>query len=154
MVGKYGSDYSTKLRGLRGLKSCVGHVAIWRGLAWTGLSPIFSVGLKCAYVNVSYVNVAYVGQNVHSPTWLKVFLLATENPLKMMKNAFYFTLKALFILNIFKCLSWLFGHVEKRLDQKDQVIFKIHDATILSTIAIQLWPYCEVKTIRWLNLVS
>lgn len=68
MVGKYGSDYSTKLRGLRGIKSCVGHVAIRRGLAWTGLSPIFSVGLKCAYVNVSHVNVAYVGQNVHSPT--------------------------------------------------------------------------------------
>ena len=31
--------------------------------------------------------------------------LATERPLKMMKNAFYFTLKALFILEIFKFLS-------------------------------------------------
>ena len=31
----------------------------------------------------------------------------------MMKNAFYFTLKALFVLKIFKFLSWLFGHVEK-----------------------------------------
>ena len=29
----------------------------------------------------------------------------TENPLKMMKNAFYFTLKALFVLKIFKFLS-------------------------------------------------
>ena len=28
--------------------------------------------------------------------------LATESPLKMMKNAFYFTLKALFVLKIFK----------------------------------------------------
>ena len=37
--------------------------------------------------------------------------LATESPLKMMKNAFYFTLKALFILKMFKFLSWLFGHV-------------------------------------------
>ena len=36
-----------------------------------------------------------------------------ESPLKMMKNAFYFTLKALFVLKIFKFLSWLFGHVEK-----------------------------------------
>ena len=27
--------------------------------------------------------------------------LATESPLKMMKNAFYFTLKALFVLKIF-----------------------------------------------------
>ena len=33
--------------------------------------------------------------------------------IKMMKNAFYFTLKALFFLKIFRFLSWLFGHVEK-----------------------------------------
>ena len=45
--------------------------------------------------------------------------LATESPLKMMKNAFYFTLKALFVLQIFNFLSWLFGHVAKRLDWKD-----------------------------------
>ena len=31
--------------------------------------------------------------------------LATESPLKMMKNAFYFTSKALFALKIFKFLS-------------------------------------------------
>ena len=30
--------------------------------------------------------------------------LATENPLKMMKNAFYFTLKALSVLKIIKFL--------------------------------------------------
>ena len=30
-----------------------------------------------------------------------------------MKNAFYFILKALFILKIFKLLSQLFSHVEK-----------------------------------------
>ena len=41
--------------------------------------------------------------------------LATVTPFKMMKNAFYLTLKALFVLKIFKFLSWLFGHVEKRL---------------------------------------
>ena len=39
--------------------------------------------------------------------------LATESPLKMMKNTFAFTLKALFVLKIFKFLSWLLGHVEK-----------------------------------------
>ena len=32
-------------------------------------------------------------------------LLATESPLKMMKNTFYSILKALFVLNIFKFLS-------------------------------------------------
>ena len=30
--------------------------------------------------------------------------LATENPLKMIKNVFYFTLKTLFVLKIFKFL--------------------------------------------------
>ena len=33
--------------------------------------------------------------------------------LEMMKNAFYFILKAAFVLKVFKVLSWLFGHVEK-----------------------------------------
>ena len=31
----------------------------------------------------------------------------------MMKSAFYFILKALFVLKIFNFLSLLFGHVEK-----------------------------------------
>ena len=42
--------------------------------------------------------------------------LATESPLKIMKNHFYFTSKAVSVLKIFKFLSWLFGHVSKRLD--------------------------------------
>ena len=55
--------------------------------------------------------------------------LAAESPLKMMKNAFYFTSKALFLLKIFKFLSWLFGHVAKRLDKKDKVNFKFYGVT-------------------------
>ena len=44
----------------------------------------------------------------------KVFVLCLiESPLKMMKNAFYFILKAFFGPNIFKYLSPLFGHVGK-----------------------------------------
>ena len=43
-------------------------------------------------------------------------LYAIKSPLKMMENAFYFTLKAHFILKIFKFLSCIFSHVEKRLD--------------------------------------
>ena len=54
---------------------------------------------------------------------------ANESPLKVMKNAFYFTSKALFVLKIFKFLSWLFGHVSKRLDSKDKVNFKFYDVT-------------------------
>ena len=42
--------------------------------------------------------------------------LATENLLKLIKNAFYFALKAVFDLKIFKFLSCLFDQAEKRLD--------------------------------------
>ena len=41
------------------------------------------------------------------------FICLIESPLKMMKNAFYFILKALFVPKIFKFLSWIFDHVEK-----------------------------------------
>ena len=47
----------------------------------------------------------------------------------MMKNAFYFTLKAFFVLKTFDFLSSLLGHVEKRLDQKDKVNLKLYDVT-------------------------
>ena len=40
-----------------------------------------------------------------------------------MKNAFYFTLKALFVLKIFNFLSRLSGHVFRKVN------FKIHDVT-------------------------
>ena len=40
---------------------------------------------------------------------LRQFL--AESPLKVMENAFYVALKAIFILKVFKFLSWLFGHV-------------------------------------------
>ena len=36
-----------------------------------------------------------------------------ESPLKIMKHAFYFILKALLVLKIFRFLSRLFGHVGK-----------------------------------------
>ena len=42
-----------------------------------------------------------------------VFICFNYSPSKMMKNAFYFILKALFVLKIFKFLSLPFGHVEK-----------------------------------------
>ena len=41
------------------------------------------------------------------------FICFNDIPSKMMKNAFYFILKAFFVLKIFQFLSWLFGHVEK-----------------------------------------
>ena len=41
------------------------------------------------------------------------FICFNESPLKLMKDAFYFILKALFVLKIFRFLPWLFGHEEK-----------------------------------------
>ena len=46
-----------------------------------------------------------------------------------MKNIFYFLLKALLVLEIFKFLSWLFDYVEKRLDKKAKINFKIYEFT-------------------------
>ena len=59
--------------------------------------------------------------------------LTTESPFKMMKNAFYFMLKALFVLQIFKFLSWLFGYVEKRYDKKVNLNPKIYDVADWTT---------------------
>ena len=46
-----------------------------------------------------------------------------------MKNAFYFMLKTLFVLEIFTFSSLRFGYVEKRLDKKVMSNFKIYDVT-------------------------
>ena len=45
----------------------------------------------------------------------------------MMENAFYFNLKALFVLRIFKFLSWRFGNKVKQ--GKVRLKFKIYDIT-------------------------
>ena len=69
----------------------------------------------------------YVPFKERSQAWDNFWQL--KSPFKMMKNAFHFHLKALFVLKIFKFLSWLFGHVKKRLDLKDPVNFEIHNVT-------------------------
>ena len=50
-----------------------------------------------------------------------------ESHIKKDENAFYFLLKALFVLEIFAFLCWLFGLVKKRLDKKAMINFKIYD---------------------------
>ena len=55
----------------------------------------------------SYFYRSIMAQTKHlkkSPLDLRQFL-ATERPLKMMKIVFYFTLKVIFVLKIFKFLS-------------------------------------------------
>ena len=74
-----------------------------------------------------------------------------------MKNAFYFMLKALFVLEIFKFLSWLFGYVEKQLDKKVKAYSKIYEVTDWTTSnkSRHIAQYFnKVKTIKQWNLVS
>ena len=53
--------------------------------------------------------------------------LTTASSLKLIRNSFYFTSKAPFVLKIFKFLSSIFSRVEKRLD------FKVFDVTTWET---------------------
>ena len=54
---------------------------------------------------------SFLNSDSHLPKKCVIGLI--ESPLKMMKNAFYFILKAFLVLKIFKFLSRLFSHVEK-----------------------------------------
>ena len=62
-----------------------------------------------------------------------------------MENGFYFTSKAPSVLKIFKSLSWLFGHVSKRLDEKDKLNFKSYDVTawLTNNCNIHIAQYLE-----------
>ena len=95
-----------------------------RTLAAADFFPMFTQSVKFSYTLFSDIKRALSG--------LRQFLV-TQGPSKMTKNAFYFSLKALFVIKIFKLLSWLFGHVEKRLDEKDKVNFKIYDVITWET---------------------
>ena len=65
-------------------------------------------------------------------------------------------LKALFILEIFAFLSFLFGCVEKPFDEKAMVDFKIYDVTDCTTSNYLIYyPISEeVKAIKQWNLFS
>ena len=73
-----------------------------------------------------------------------------------MKNAFYFTLKVLFAVKIFKVLSWLFWYVGKRIDKKARVDFITYDVKTSETNNhdTHIVQYQEVKAIRQWNLVG
>ena len=58
-----------------------------------------------------------------------VKFLTTENSLKLMEKFFFFFFMAFLALRIFKFLPWLFCYVEKGLDKKTKVNFKIYDVT-------------------------
>ena len=63
-----------------------------------------------------------------------------------MKNAFYFVLKVLFVFDIIIFLLCLFGYVEKRLDKKTMVNYKIYDVTDWST------NNCNIEVAQYLKI--
>ena len=88
--------------------------------------------------NIHYIFIIFGSWSSVKGQWFKVGLSNSkkncvicfiEGPVTMMKNAFYFILKALFVLKVFKFSSWLFGHVEEKAWLKIQGCFKSHDVT-------------------------
>ena len=77
--------------------------------------------------------------------------LATESPLKMIKNAFYFNfyLNTLFVLKIFNIFSRLYGHAEK-LEKQKSLIRKIR--LISKFMASQ--PSSQIIAIHVLTIIS
>ena len=55
--------------------------------------------------------------------------MTTENSLKMMENAFWFTLKFLSVLKIFTFCPDFLGRVRKLIDKKTKPNLKIYDVT-------------------------
>ena len=87
--------------------------------------PIFIVVLLLIYLKFVNIHERLKGLFL----CLRQFLI-TENPLKIMKNAFYLIFNALLCLkNFYIFWSWLFGYVGKWLDKKAEENFKIYDAT-------------------------
>ena len=64
-------------------------------------------------IDIQTKNLIYYFKGALSGLWQ---FLAIESPLKVVKNAFYFTSKALFVLKISNFFSWLIGHVATQLD--------------------------------------
>ena len=112
-----------------------------------------SSGNNCLEENSSYLGNIKAGL---PPSKKNSFVYFNESPLKIMINAFYFILKAVFVFKIFKFLSWLFWSCKrKRLDKKAWVNFKVYD--LMGNKWLQ-YIYCpvsqEVKTITQWGLVN
>ena len=103
---------------------------------------------------LSFPNIIKVGL---SSSKKDCFIYFNESVVKMIKNAFCVTLKALLVLKIFKFLSWLFGHAEKTAWLERRVYFQNLWRHNLVKKELQ-YTYCpishEVETSRQWNLVT
>ena len=79
-------------------------------------SNIFRNLLLEIKTTINCLSAMLISLKVGPSPFKQFFFCFNESPLKMIKNAFYFILKALLVLKIFKLLSWLFGHINKLLE--------------------------------------
>ena len=92
---------------------------------------IFALIITCLYISLKrnqFPNIIWV----KGPLSVLRQFLTSGNPLKMMKNDFYFMLKALFVLDIFTFLSWVFYYVEKWIYRKAPANIRL-DEDVLKT---------------------
>ena len=98
-----------------------------------GFICFFFISRLVAICSIFILNSEYWFQITDSFRFVKVgippskknFISFNETPLKLVKNAFYFILKDISVVKIFKFLSWLFGHVEKAAWLKEKGILKL-----------------------------
>ena len=89
---------------------CLAHLFLHRSLCWmTTFRCKFLYSLFCAWLLPYLVQLK---SDSHLPKTI-YFICCNDSPSKIMKNAFYFILKTLLVLKIFKFLSWHFGNVKK-----------------------------------------
>ena len=115
-------------------------------------SKLFRVVIKAGCSGM-HLKSSYFGSQISEQYGFRAALsdlrqfLAIETPLRMMKNAFYFTLKSLFVLKIFKFLSWLLVIYKNGLIRKISLIVKI-----FNLVNKQLhYIYCPVSQERQLD---
>ena len=91
------------------------------------------------FFSLAYYEDVKVGS---SPSKKVCGICLIESPLKVMKNALYFNLKALFVLKIFKFLSRLFGNAgETAWLEKVRWTSKFTTSQLgLQTVAIHIFP--------------
>ena len=81
-----------------------------------------------------------------SPSKKVVFTFFNESSLKNDTNAFYLMLEVLFVLEIFRFLSRLFGYEEKQFVRQAQFNFKIYDVTVRTKNNYKTYcPICYEK---------
>ena len=80
----------------------------------TSISYFFSPALRYTDWRCFIQTLYKIDQEIKvglSPSKKNFYFCFNDSPSKMIKNAFYFILKAYFVLKIFKFLSWVFGQV-------------------------------------------